>query len=172
MVDKAMDGFDRLRKIPTIFLLTVSIVLAFLLFLPEQTAETLAVNEFREAYRRWIGPSLLLLISVILAQQCLAVGSVFRRKSARQNRLANLHKLTAQEKGYLVPFIIRGATTIHVAVGDGVVASLQRKGIVHLASRSFNILEGSPYNLADSSRIRNARGSVCRGLHAMIPAGA
>ena len=60
MIDKILSGLERMQKIPTGFLLAVSIVLGLILFLPEGTAKTLAIDGFRQTYRTFLGPALLL----------------------------------------------------------------------------------------------------------------
>lgn len=152
MIDKALNGLDQLRKIPTGFLLALCVVLGLLLFLPDQTAETLAIKDFRDTYRKFLGPCFLLVVSFSLTKLVLSSNSYLRRKAAHKKRFLQLHYLTAEEKGYLAQFILHGQNTIHVAMGDGVAGGLEAKNIIYCASNTFNILEGPPYNLQPWAR--------------------
>ncbi len=48
MMDKLTGFADYFRKIPATFLIAIVSVLALILFLPDETAKILAVNDFRE----------------------------------------------------------------------------------------------------------------------------
>ncbi|MCI5141055.1 MAG: hypothetical protein D3909_04865 [Candidatus Electrothrix sp. ATG1] len=147
MIDNVLNILEWLRKIPAGFLLALSVVLALLLFLPIEIAETLAVKEFRDSYRKFLGPSFLVVVSFFITKALLSVNNIRRIKVNKSKRLLQLHSLTAEEKGYLAQFMKCGDNTIHVAMGDGVAGGLEAKGIIYRSSNSFNILEGLPYNL-------------------------
>lgn len=152
MIDKALNALEWLRKVPTGFLLSLSVVLALLLFLPAEIAEALAIKDFRDSYRKFLGPSFLLVVSFFITKALLSLNNIRRRKANESKRLSQLHSLTAEEKGYLAQFIIHGRNTIHVAMGDGVAGGLVAKGIIYRSSNAFNVLEGPPYNLQPWAR--------------------
>lgn len=152
MIDKVLNALDWLRKVPTGFLLALSFVLALLLFLPAEIAETLAVSDFRDSYRKYLGPAFLLVVSFFITKALLFFNDFRRRKASKSRRLLQLHGLTAEEKGYLSQFILQGRNTIHVAMGDGVAGGLEAKGIIYRSSNVFNILEGPPFNLQPWAR--------------------
>jgi len=152
MINKALDTLDWLRKAPTWLLLALSIVLALLLFLPSEIAETLAVMDFRNSYRKFLGPALLLLFSFLITKALLSINDYRRMKVNQSRRLSQLHSLTAEEKGYLAQFILHGRNSIHVAMGDGVAGGLEAKGIIYRSSNAFSILEGPPFNLQPWAR--------------------
>jgi len=58
-----------------------------------------------------------------------------------------LHNLSAEEKGYLSGFVVKGKNTIYAAPFDGVAGGLLEKSIIYRASSVSNILEGEAYNL-------------------------
>ena len=55
-MEKLTGLVDYFRKIPAVFLVAIVSVLALILFLPEETAKTLAVDGFRDKYRVYLGP--------------------------------------------------------------------------------------------------------------------
>lgn len=152
MIDKILNGLDRLQRIPTGFLLALSIVLGLLLFLPDKIADMLAIKDFRENYRKFIGPAFLLLIAFTSTKVIMSLARVISDRRKRQYRYRQLHDLTPEEKGYLAEFILRGRNTIYVAPSDGVAGGLSAKSIVYQASNTINILEGVPYNLQPWAR--------------------
>jgi hypothetical protein len=143
---------DWLRRVPGGFLLAVSIVLGLLIFLPDSVADTLAVKEFRTAYRMFLGPALLLAASFGLTKLITAAWHLWRDRRNANSRIRQLHELTPEEKGYLRRFLIDGVNTIHVAFGDGVAGGLEAKGIIYVSSDTVNILEGIAYNLHSWAR--------------------
>jgi len=152
MIDKALKTLDWLRKAPTWLLLALSIVLALLLFLPSEIAETLAVRDFRNSYRKFLGPAFLIVASVFITKAQLSLNDFRRRKANQRRRLLQPLNLTAEEKGYLAQFILHGRNSIHVAMGDGVAGGLEAKGSICRSSNAFNILEGPPFNLQPWAR--------------------
>jgi len=152
MIDKVLNALDWLRKVPIGFLLALLIVLALLLFLPTEIAETLAVSDFRNVYRRFLGPTFLLFASFFITKALLSLNDFRRRKASQRRRLLQLHKLTPEEKGYLAQFILHQRNTIHVAMGDGIAGGLEANGIIYCSSNEFNILEGPPFNLQPWAR--------------------
>ena len=147
MISNILNALEWLRKIPAGFLLTLSVVLSLLLFLPIEIAETLSIKEFRDSYRKFLGPSFLIVISFFITNVLLSVNNIRRRKANLKKRWLQLHSLTAEEKGYLAQFIRHGNNTIHVYIGDGVAGGLEAKGIIYRSSNLFYILEGVPYNI-------------------------
>ena len=146
-MDKVLSILDWLQKIPTGFLLALSIVLGLLIFMPQSIAEILAVNEFRTTYRIFLGPTLLLYVSFLLTRLIMAAWHLQQARKNVHHRIDQLRELTAEEKGYLSQFIFGGVNTIYVAFGDGVAGGLEAKAIIYGSSNTINVLEGVPYNL-------------------------
>jgi hypothetical protein len=63
-----------------------------------------------------------------------------------------LHKLTPEEKGYLIPFIEGQMNSINVGMDDGVMAGLRAKGITYLAANMGSVLDGFAFNLQPWAR--------------------
>lgn len=80
MINNILNALEWLRKIPPGFLLALSVVLALLLFLPIEIAETLAIKEFRDSYRTFLGPSFLVVISFFITNVLLSVNNIRRKK--------------------------------------------------------------------------------------------
>lgn len=152
MLDSILNGLERLQKIPTAFLLALSIVLALLLFLPDNIAQPLAVKEFRDNYRKFLGPAFLLMVAFTATKCIMAAAHSVRQHSAKDARLRQLHRLTPEERGYLAAFILQQRNTIYVAPSDGVAGGLEAKAIIYRASNAFNVLEGPGYNLQPWAR--------------------
>jgi len=76
MLEKILNGLDKIRSIPTGFLLALSIVLGLILFLPDQVAKILAVKDFRNSYRTFLGPSFLIGIAFALTKMIMGIESL------------------------------------------------------------------------------------------------
>lgn len=152
MIDGIFRGLDQLRRIPTGFLLAISIVLGLVLFLPDKIADTLAVKEFRNAYRSFLGPGFLLSAAFTITKIIMGIGRYFGGLRGLRLRKRQLHDLTPEEKGYLYEFIINRKNTIYVAPSDGTAGGLLAKSIIYQASTTINILEGIPFNLQPWAR--------------------
>ena len=152
MMDKLTGFADYFRKIPVAFLMAIVSVLGLILFLPEEIAKTLAVDQFREKYRIYIGPTFLLAVSFVVARLVMFLkrGRMARRKiEARQKAL---HQLTPEEKGYLVPYIDGQHNTINVGIDDGIMRGLEAKKITYRASNMGSLLDGFAFNLQPWAR--------------------
>jgi hypothetical protein len=152
MIDKLTGFADYFRKIPAAFLVAIVCVLALILFIPDEIAKTLAVDEFRKNYRVFLGPAFLLTISFSVARIFLFfLGGHYQRKALKSKR-QSLHKLTPEEKGYLVPYIEGQQNSVYVGMDDGVMAGLRAKGIIYLAANMGSVLEGFAFNLQPWAR--------------------
>ena len=144
--------FGKFLNLPAGFLFALALILGLVIFLPEKTAETLAVKDFRVAYRMYLGPFFLLVVACLVAKTISAVRHHLQVRSSGRERVSQLRQLTPEERGYLAQFILEGKNTIYVAINDGVAGGLQRKGIIYRSSDLFNILEGIAYNLSSWAR--------------------
>ena len=143
---------DFLRNIPVAFLIAIICVIGAILFLPLEIAELMALDGFREKYKVYLGPALLLSISFVIARVYLFLCRLYIKRRNKRRRVANLSLLTPEEKGYLVAFFRDQKHSIHVGPDDGVISSLVAKNIVYLASNSGHVLRGFPYNLTPWAR--------------------
>lgn len=152
MIDKLTGFADYFRKIPAAFLVAIGSVLALILFLPEESAKTLAVDGFRNEYRVFLGPAFLLTILFCAARVFNFFMQGYRRKQALKKRQETLHSLTPEEKGYLNRFIKWQNNTVNVGMDDGVMAGLRSKGITYLATNIGDLLNGFAFNLQPWAR--------------------
>ena len=152
MIDKLTNFTDYFRKIPVAFLVAIISVLGLTLFLPEKTAITLAINEFREKYRVFLGPAFLLSVAVFIARVFMFIMNKRLEKQNLESTTQVLHHLTPEERGYLIPYIQQQKNTVHVEIHDGIMNGLAAKGIVYRASNIFDLLEGPPFNLQPWAR--------------------
>jgi hypothetical protein len=152
MMDKLTGFADYFKKIPAAFLVAIVCVLALILFIPDEIAKTLAVDEFRKNYRVFLGPAFLLAISFSVARLFMFIlGGHYQRKALKAKQ-QNLHKLTPEEKGYLVPFIEGQQNSVYVGMDDGIMAGLRAKGITYLAANMGSVLDGFAFNLQPWAR--------------------
>ena len=163
MMDKLTGFADYFRKVPAAFLVAIMCVLALVLFLPEKQAAILSVDEFRNQYRVFLGPALLLTLSFCVARifmffmqkhnqrKALEAQEENQRKALKAQQ-ENLRKLTPEEKGYLVQFIHGQQNSIYVGMDDGIMAGLRSKGITYLAASMGDLLKGFAFNLQPWAR--------------------
>lgn len=149
MIDKITKFFDFVIKLPLSILIAFNAVLAILLFSPENLSKTFAIDEFVKLYRSYLGPSFILLFSLLITK--LLVEGMNKKKLFKK-RMKLLNSLTSEEKGYLAVFIREGKNTIYCALGDGIAGGLIAKGIMFKASNIVNVLEGNAFNLHSWAR--------------------
>ena len=146
-MDRLTEFADYFRKIPAAFLVAIFSALGLILFLPEETAKTIAVNEFRKNYRVYLGPAFLFTGSFLLARLFIHFRIGYGERQNLKILQKTLHQLTPEEKGYLVPFIVNKQNTIHVGMEDGIMGGLIAKKIKYLASNRGSHVNGFAFNL-------------------------
>ena len=151
-MDKLTDVVDYFRKVPIAFLVAIISVLALILFLPEQVARSVAVDGFREEYRVFLGPLFLVTTSFFVARLSMLVSRAYAERRGLKARQSVLHRLTPEEKGYLLPYIDGQRTSVCVGIEDGVMSGLAARQIGYRASNMGNRLEGFPFNLQPWAR--------------------
>ncbi len=152
MMDKLTGFADYFRKIPAAFLVAIVSVLGLILFLPEEYAKILAVDGFRNEYRVFLGPAFLLTLSFCAARVFNFFMQRYRQKQALKKLQEALHRLTPEEKGYLIPYIEGQQNTVKVGMDDGVMAGLRSKGITYLPVSMGDLLNGFAFNLQPLAR--------------------
>lgn len=152
MIDKFKISFDWLTGIHPIFLATVLAILGILLFSPEGIAKSLAIYEFRENYKIYLGPALVVVTSLGFARVVFFFNKKMDINRSKKIRNQLPHQLTPEEKGYLYSYIFEEENTLYVALDDGVMGGLLAKKITYRASRSGNLLDGFPCNLQQWAR--------------------
>ena len=151
-MDKWTAIVEYFRKIPAAFLLALLATLALILFIPSKYASALAIDQFRDSYRIFLGPAFLLVFAFITARFYNGLEKRFASKRALKELQKNLHSLTGEEKGYLAQFIYEEKTSIYVGMDDGVMGGLRKKGITYLAAQQGNLLDGFAFNLQPWAR--------------------
>lgn len=146
------DIIEYLRTIPAAFLFAIGFVLALILFLPEEYARVIAVDGFRTEYRVFLGPMLLFVIAIGAARAYTAIIKLFSNIRASKQRQNLLHKLTPEEKGYLVPYIEEQKTSIYVGIDDGIMSGLRARGITYNPTNAGDLLNGIAFNLQPWAR--------------------
>lgn len=143
---KLTDISEYFRKVPVPFLIAIISVLMLMLFIPESLAKIVAVNDFRDQFRVFLGPALLLAISFLIARIYMALTVGVNKKKQMRQKQRVLHKLTAEEKGYLILYL-RGQNSIYVGLEDGIMGGLSAKNIVYRSGNMGSVLDGFAFNL-------------------------
>lgn len=136
-----------LRKVPAAFLVAITCVLSLILFLPDDTAQKVAVDGFRKEYRIFIGPVFLLSVSFLVARVYISLYDLLGDFQAKKVRNSYLKRLTAEEKGYLNSYIDGGVNSLMCGADDGVMGGLVAKGITYRAANVGDMIDGFAYNL-------------------------
>jgi len=152
MIEKIINFSDYFRKIPLSFLVALLCVVAFILFVPVEVAKALAVDSFREQYRVYLGPTFLLTFALFIARFFMFFMGSYEKKKNLRTKQESLHKLTPEEKGFLVVYIQEQQNSIHVGMEDGVMGGLKAKGITYLAGSMGDVLNGFAFNLQPWAR--------------------
>ncbi|WP_417536780.1 super-infection exclusion protein B [Methylophaga sp.] len=152
MMEKLTGLADYFRKVPAAFLVAIVTVLGLILFLPENYAKVVAVDGFRNEYRVYLGPAFLLTLSFCVARVFIFVMHGQALRKALKKKQQSLHKLTPEEKGYLIPFIQGQQNSVYVGMEDGVMSGLRAKGITYLAANMGDMLRGFAFNLQPWAR--------------------
>ena len=147
MMEKLMAFTDYFRKIPVVFLVAIVCMLGIVLFIPEEYANILAVDGFRNEYRVFLGPVFLLTISLSVVRVFDYFVQAHNQRQKLKEMQKTLHNLTPEEKGYLVSYIKGKKNTVYVGMEDGIMAGLHSKGITYLATNMGDILDGFAFNL-------------------------
>lgn len=147
-----------LKETTPIILGGVAIACGSILFSGNSFTEGLGLAEFRDLNRAGLGWAFVLSVSILCSHlvfqafkltKSLWIASQKKRKSnvLRAHKIAELSKLTPDEKGYLQPFIQAKVTSQKFPLDDGIRGSLEAKGIIYQASNMGNLVDGWAYNL-------------------------
>ena len=151
-MEKLTEFADYLIKLPIAFLFSIVSVLGLILFLPEEHAKTLAVNNFRSEYRIFLGPAFLITFAFFAANTFNLVMQEYREREALRKQNETLHNLTPEEKGYLFRYVEEQNNTIYVGLDDGVMAGLSARDITYRAANVGDRLNGYAFNLQPWAR--------------------
>ncbi len=99
MLDTLKFIVQNYKKVPAPFLAVVLIMSGLILFLPENFAKTLAVNEFRDEYRGYIGFLFLLTLVWSFVWTCVVCGEkAIAFFTQRHEQTKTIQKSTPEEK--------------------------------------------------------------------------
>ena len=140
-------------KLPPRYLAAIALCCFLLLIIPNSLAQTLSVDQFAQDYRQWIGITFIASLCLLAVDGCVKIRSTIRNRSRRakahERKLKRLHALTEEEKQILRFYVSQQSKTNMLRVDDGVVNGLAADGIIHMAARQGNILEGFAHNIDD-----------------------
>ncbi|MFZ2309620.1 MAG: superinfection exclusion B family protein [Rhodoferax sp.] len=142
--------FDAIKMAPR-YLVAIALVLAFLLFAPNEIAQRLGVADMAKDYRQWFGVAFLacvalLSVSVFQAGYGVVRTMVAKRRFKRQMR-ERLGRLTEDEKQILRFYIGRQTRSNTLRADDGVVQCLAQAHIIFRAASLGSLVEGFAYNI-------------------------
>lgn len=130
-------------------LVVVTLTTSALLLLPQQTLEVLGLSSLVQDFKPWIGLALLFSLMALVAEGgaplWLYVREKIKDRMKERELSAILRDLTTAEKEILASFITKGSRTQAFSAMDGVIAGLERQGIlarVTTVSRSFSFHYG------------------------------
>lgn len=147
--------------------LAFAIATGILIFVSDPIAQTLGVDAFRKLYRGELGASFITSLALFISSSLWSVTSAVRsyigrrtelqrgRDQQRRNREArqqDLHRLTADEKAYISPYITGGLTTQNFLITDGIACGLCARNILHRPSSVGSMLGGFAHNLQPWAR--------------------
>lgn len=151
-----MIAFDKagefLLRIPLPVLIFLFVFVTVTLFSSDQHATLLGLADFRTEYRKFIGPTWLVLMAFICGRVWAEIALILARRKSKKMRIESLSRLTAEEKGCLSEFIFEGKNTIYAYHGDGVANGLIAKRILYRAANAFTVTQGMPCNLQEWAR--------------------
>ncbi len=162
MLDQITQVLSSLRSISPAVFLGLAIATGTVLFIDEGLAVTLGVENLRQEYRGHLGLGLLVSLSILASQSLWFVGEAIQEARKRRKKKRNLrkkreldelqlHKLTPDEKAYLLPFIY-GENTMYFKMEDGVAGGLEAKNIIYRSSNMGSLVRGWAYNLQPWAR--------------------
>ncbi|TIL56727.1 MAG: hypothetical protein E5Y79_28395 [Mesorhizobium sp.] len=156
MPDWLSSLFSLTKEISSKVALPILIATSALLFLPDTYSQTLGLDQFRDAYRIWIGVIFLISGAALITNLLWALGRFIRPtllawRYIRAKR-ANLRGLTDSEKAILRVFIDEGKASIVADMNDGDINLLEHKKIIVRSSNMSVRYTAFPYVLQPWAR--------------------
>lgn len=146
------DIVDAYKKIPTSLFFAIGFVLALILFSPDSWIDKFSLSEFRVNYRVWLGPAFLFVLAILVSRAFTFISESVVGFQIKRERLNNLKTLTRDEKEYLRVFVENDTATISREISDGIIDSLESKGIVYRTSSLSSYWKTFPYSLQPWAR--------------------
>ncbi len=138
-------------KLAPRYLAAIGLFCGVLLLLPDSFTNGLGIHDFAQHNRQWLGITFIGTLSLLAVSAVVKASDKIRnrtrRSKAREQTLKQLHNLTEEEKQILRFYVAKQSKTNVLRVDDGVVNGLTAGGIIHLAARQGNIIEGFAHNI-------------------------
>lgn len=136
-------------------LLGICIASGTTLFSSDKFITIIGLENIRNEYKSHFGIAFLLSTSILLSYAIFGLTKkVYNkyieyrgRREAENVIYKHLKELTAEEKGYLVPYVLDGKNTQTFVMDDGVAGGLVAKGIIYRSSNAGDLIKGFPYNI-------------------------
>jgi hypothetical protein len=158
MLESIISVFNAAKQSTPTFLLGIIVAAGALLLLPVDVVKTLGLDGFVRDRRSYVGGAFVIAISLLAAQGFVwAIGLIKSQYTkvkvkqtaalSKQRRLESLSKLTPEEKGYLLPYIVQEKNTMYFRLDDGIASGLQAKEIIYRAANVGDMLTGFAFNI-------------------------
>jgi hypothetical protein len=148
--------FNNLKKATPQILIGLTIATGVLLFSTIQFIEKIGLINFTTKNHNYIGIIFIISISILLSQLLWWIKDKFinyiKYRKVEKNRIKSLEELTADEKAYLIPYIIEKKNTIKYSIEDGIAQGLSAKKILFRPSSVGDMIDGFAYNLQPWAR--------------------
>lgn len=145
--EKKLEIIDKIvafLKLPMKFIVTVSIIMGLLLFLPKNTINTLQLNDFIQEYGKYIGFIFLISLAYVVLSLLILIYNKIRLVMAKKKFSSTivevLNNLAWPDRYLLREFYLQGKDVIEVPYENTEFTSLYNKSILQIASnnvRSF-----------------------------------
>jgi hypothetical protein len=163
MIEPISGFLSALRQTSPVIFLGRAIATGIIIFVGDETAAKLGLDELRKGYRAQLGGLFIISISIVAAQALWRGGESIsslvknirnRRKAkvAMELKQKQLRELTPDEKAYSAPYVLQNQNTQYFQIEDGVTGGLETKGIIYKASSVGSMLTGWAYNIQSWAR--------------------
>jgi hypothetical protein len=152
MSDYAKSALEILKLAPR-YLVSLGIVAAFFLFVPDKTLKWFGIFDFAQHYRAWFAIAFIVTGVLFAVDRSITVFGWIRHKKAvaefSEARLERLHRLTEDEKQILRFYFAKQTRANLLRIDDGVVQGLVSSGIIYRSTQLGNMIEGFAHNISD-----------------------
>ncbi len=137
-------------KLSPKYLVPISLVSGFLLFLPPVALDILGLTQFTGQYRPFIGLVFLISTAILITEITISIQRFLKelneRRAMSARRIKILYNLTDREKEVLQTFVVRKTKTAYFDMSDGVIGGLEAQGVLYKSSNVGNV-ESWAYNI-------------------------
>jgi hypothetical protein len=151
MLNGAVNGLTNLLKLAPRYLVILAVFSGAPLFAPKEFLERLALLDFAENYRHWLGPLFLFsTVAVGVWGGGWLAGKARRWFGARQLQklcLQRLRVLTEKEKQILRFYLVKQTRCNFLGCDDGVVNGLEANGVIYRAANTSQVGLIFAYNI-------------------------